>query len=144
MPRRLLPQRPLPEHAPYRPGYGTRPEEAGPQLWSTQDLFAGGVDLFHADYFWEAHEAWEHVWHVAEDGSPFESLVRALIRTTAAHVKRRDGSERGVASHRRGAQRHLDGLCETLDFGPWNIDVAALRELLLRDELPRVLPIKRA
>ncbi len=110
---------------------------------AAQDIVAAGIDLFHAGYFWEAHEAWEHAWHAADDGSSMESVVRALIRLTAAHVKRRQGTERGVASHRRGALSHLEGVPDAVDDGPLRIDVASLRRSILRDELPRVLPIDR-
>lgn len=101
------------------------------------------MDLFHAGYFWEAHEAWEHVWHESARGTPIESVVRALIRTTAAHVKHRQGVARGVVSHRRGATRHLETVASTVDIGALRIDIASLRASLGRDELPLALPIRR-
>lgn len=120
-----------------------RPQESSFDTQSTQDVFAFGVDLFHAGYFWEAHEAWEYVWHQADAGSSFEGVVRASIRTTAAHVKRRQDNERGVISHRRGARGHLETLPAFLDFVDLRIDVALFRERLDGNGLPSTLPVER-
>ncbi|MER9856292.1 DUF309 domain-containing protein [Mesorhizobium sp. M0098] len=32
------------------------------------DVFRWGIDLFnHGYYYWEAHEAWEPLWHAANE-----------------------------------------------------------------------------
>ncbi|TGQ49534.1 DUF309 domain-containing protein, partial [Mesorhizobium sp. M1C.F.Ca.ET.210.01.1.1] len=28
-------------------------------------MFRWGIDLFNHGYYWEAHEAWEPLWHAA-------------------------------------------------------------------------------
>lgn len=48
-----------------------------------------GIDLFNAQKFWEAHEAWERDWLAAE-GEP-KLFLQGLIQLAAAyhHVQRR-------------------------------------------------------
>jgi len=56
--------------------------------------FLAGVAHFNAHEFWEAHEAWETIWLVAE--SDVEQFLQGLIQVAAAyhHVKR--GTFRGA------------------------------------------------
>jgi len=56
--------------------------------------FLAGVRHFNAHEFWEAHEAWETIWLVAE--SDVEQFLQGLIQVAAAyhHVKR--GTFRGA------------------------------------------------
>lgn len=107
--RRYCPDRPLPVEA-YQPGGGAH-LRAQQTLHSQRPSWDGkvdsldcnseylwGVDLFNGGYFWEAHEAWEELWHCA----PLDSIVRAflqgLIQCAASALKMRTG-------HKRGAQR---------------------------------------
>jgi predicted metal-dependent hydrolase len=66
-----------------------------------------GVDLFNAHYFWEAHEAWERLWHSAPDGSRAKSALKGLIQIAAALLKLHAGNELGA---RRLAQRGVERL----------------------------------
>lgn len=54
------------------------------------DEFAWGADLFNHGYYWEAHEAWEEIWQVAERGSALRALLKGLILLSAAGVKIRE------------------------------------------------------
>jgi predicted metal-dependent hydrolase len=56
--------------------------------------FLRGIDHFNAHEFWEAHEAWEELWLVAE--TDVEQFLQGLIQVAAAyhHVKR--GTLRGA------------------------------------------------
>ena len=56
--------------------------------------FKRGIDHFNAREFWEAHEAWEALWLVAE--TDVEQFLQGLIQIAAAyhHVKR--GTFRGA------------------------------------------------
>jgi len=56
--------------------------------------FLAGVRHFNGREFWEAHEAWETIWLVAE--SDVEQFLQGLIQLAAAyhHVKR--GTFRGA------------------------------------------------
>ena len=53
--------------------------------------FTWGCELFNHGYYWEAHEAWEGLWHVSERASPLRSLLKGLILLSAAGVKIREG-----------------------------------------------------
>ncbi|HEY6556942.1 MAG TPA: DUF309 domain-containing protein [Polyangiaceae bacterium] len=67
---------------------GARP--ADPVAWDSLDpaeLWAYGVDLFNARYYWEAHEAWEIVWRAAVQGSPEYLFLKGLIQISAALLK---------------------------------------------------------
>ena len=56
--------------------------------------FVRGVEHFNALEFWDAHEAWEELWLVAE--TDVEQFLQGLIQVAAAyhHVKR--GTFRGA------------------------------------------------
>ena len=68
-------------------------------------LFVRGVAHFNAREFWEAHEAWEELWLVAE--SELEQYLQGLIQLAAAyhHVKR--GTFRGAVRLFEAAARRL-------------------------------------
>lgn len=79
-------------HAPLPPFDPTHPERHPEWLYA--------LDLFHAAYFWEAHEAWEGLWHLSGRRGPVADLLKALIKWAAAGVKTAEGSM-------IGRQRHL-------------------------------------
>ncbi len=66
----------------------------------TEETFLWGLDLFDHRYWWEAHEAWEAVWHRLPRGSPAAELTQGLIQAAAALLKTHMG-------HRRAAERLL-------------------------------------
>ena len=103
---RYCPQRPFP---PYRhiPGITPHPirdplghsyepveETSGPdasdvplppEMWRENEEYLYGVDLYNFAYWWEAHEAWEGLWHQAED--TYRLFLQGLIQVSAAHIK---------------------------------------------------------
>ncbi|TCU33089.1 DUF309 family protein family protein [Rhizobium azibense] len=108
---RLLPQRSFPNYA-YLPGRQPHPvrDPAGhsyhvePLLVPTKasldsEDFAWGQDLFNHGYYWEAHEAWEGLWQVAERGSAVRMLLKGLILISAAGVKIREGKHEAAQRH---------------------------------------------
>jgi uncharacterized protein len=109
MPPRLLPDVPLPPYG-FVPGLSPHPvsDPAGHSFGRHDDLpheslFARGVDLFNHGYYWEAHEAWETLWHAAGRTGPTADLLKGLIRLAACGVKARERRPAGVASHAAGA-----------------------------------------
>ena len=113
---RRLPQRPFPPYA-FLPGRDPHPvrdprghsfgheEELGDFIessaWSTNEEYLFGVDLYNHGYLWEAHEAWEGLWHVTkETGTRPDELqglfLQGLIQCTAAALKVRMGQPRGL------------------------------------------------
>lgn len=55
--------------------------------------------LFNAGYYWEAHEAWESLWHAAGRTGPVADFLKGLIKWAAAGVKVREGRPEGVRRH---------------------------------------------
>lgn len=70
-----------------------------PKDWESCPPYLYGFDLFNAGYYWEAHEAWEAVWHHAGRVGPVADLVKGLIKLAAALVKAREGRTAGVRRH---------------------------------------------
>ncbi|WP_234844743.1 DUF309 domain-containing protein [Sinorhizobium medicae] len=63
------------------------------------EAFAWGEDLFNYGYYWEAHEAWEGLWQVAERGSALRMLFKGLILVAAAGVKIRESKHEAAKRH---------------------------------------------
>lgn len=106
----------VPGHAPHPVSdprghmYGVQHEPVAPlrlDAWreSTPYLFA--VDLFNHGYYWEAHEAWESLWHAAGRRGVVANWLKTLIKLAAAGVKAREGNRRGVRRHAARADELL-------------------------------------
>ncbi len=114
---RLLPEKEFPPYA-YLPGRHPHPvrdpaghshepnpgaDEAVPGL----DMFRWGIDLFNHGYYWEAHEAWEPLWHAAKHDAQRRRFFKGLILLAAAGVKLREGKQIAAARHAARAAVHL-------------------------------------
>ena len=90
--------------APYLPGRTPRPPEGffeplkiglssqhAPAELASSAAFRGGLEAFHAGYYWEAHELWEAVWMCLPPASAERQLLRGLIQLANAGLKRRMG-----------------------------------------------------
>lgn len=97
--------------------------------------FRLGMRLFDAGYYWEAHEAWEHLWHAAGRAGPQADLLKGLIQLAVVGVKIREGRADGARSHARRAAELLAGVKDVA-----GVDVAALakRAADLSFELPEL------
>ena len=82
---------------------------------SPQYLYA--VDLFNHGYYWEAHEAWESLWHAAGRQGQEADFLKGLIKLAAAGVKAREGNPRGVKRHSCRAKELLEGVSQQLRSG---------------------------
>jgi uncharacterized protein len=113
-PPRLVPDEPLPPYSyvtgrfphPTRdPGghsFGHVPppvEPLDPRGWRESRPYLFACDLFNHGYYWEAHEAWEGLWHACGRKGTTADFLKGLIKLAAAGVKAREGRPRGVASH---------------------------------------------
>jgi hypothetical protein len=67
--------------------------------WECSSDYKRGVDLFNAGYYWEAHEAWEPLWHAHNRRGPTAAVLQGLIKLAAAGVKVRQGQPHGVRAH---------------------------------------------
>lgn len=108
---RWLPEKSFPSYA-YLPGRQPHPvrDPAGHSYHSEaipvaeepsldSDMFFWGIDLFNHGYYWEAHEAWEGLWQVADQGAPLRTLFKGLILLSAAGVKIREGKHAAAVRH---------------------------------------------
>ncbi|MER9176596.1 DUF309 domain-containing protein [Mesorhizobium sp. M0955] len=124
---RWLPEKRFPSYA-YLPGRQPHPvrDPAGHSYQSEamplaaeasldSDIFRWGLDLFNHGYYWEAHEAWEGLWQVADRGGPLRMLFKGLILLSAAGVKIREGKQAAAVRHAGRAAGLLHRLMDKTD-----------------------------
>lgn len=111
------PERPIPAYVPGgpwprpSPAFGVR---KGSRIdlgrWWQDPAFQRGYELFDAGYYWEAHDAWESIWHALGRRGAEADLVKGLIKLAAAGVKVRQRQPSGVRTHALGAAALLETL----------------------------------
>jgi predicted metal-dependent hydrolase len=79
------------------------------------DAFLWGLDLFNHGYYWEAHEAWEGLWQVADRDGSLRMLFKGLILLSAAGVKIRERKNAAAARHAMRAAALLRQLMKVPD-----------------------------
>ena len=130
-PPRLVPDYAFPPYS-YVPGrfphpitdpkghsYGVKPapcEPPDPGRWRVCRTYLTGIDLFNHGYYWEAHEAWESLWHACGRKGTTADFLKGLIKLAAAGVKMRQGEPRGVRNHARRAVELFAKLCPAQRF----------------------------
>lgn len=71
-------------------------------------MLAHGIMLFNRGFYWEAHEAWEHLWiALGRSGSEAE-IVKGLIKLAACGVKCLEANSVGASRHASRAASLLD------------------------------------
>jgi hypothetical protein len=85
--------------------HATAPPALDPQRWEDSRAYRYGIDLFNHGFYWEAHEAWETLWHAAGRRGLVAIWLKALIKLAAAAVKLREGNAAGALRH---AHRSLE------------------------------------
>lgn len=139
LPARLVPDEPFPPYS-YVPGRFPHPlsDPAGhsyahpiqppaaldPQAWRRSRAYCLAVDLFNHGYYWEAHEAWEGLWHAAGRRGALADFLKGLIKLAAAGVKAREGRLAGVHRHAQRAG-HLFAATQK-ELGPATFHFAGL------------------
>src|SRR5947209_5417022 len=74
-------------------------EPIGDGEWSKSAEYLRGVRLFNAGYYWEAHEAWEALWHAHGRSGATADVLKALIKLAAAGLKVRQRQTHGIIVH---------------------------------------------
>jgi hypothetical protein len=90
--------------------YGKHAEPPPPIVgddWPESTAYLRGVDLFNAGFYWEAHEAWESLWHAHGRRGPTATLLKGLIKLAAAGVKIREGRASGARTLALRAASHF-------------------------------------
>lgn len=115
------------------------------------------IDLFNHGYYWEAHEAWESLWHAAGRQGSTADFLKGLIKLAAAGVKLKEGRPEGVRRHLLRALELLQALPqlrESVDgrvFGLALDSIFVELQLILRDaseqklmppDATRILPLR--
>ena len=127
-PPRYAPERALPPYA-FVPGRDPHPtrdprghsfgqEEGGhdeggaawlpPERWSENGDYLFGVDLYNDGYLWEAHEAWEGLWHRAKHDGDQADHLQGLIQCAAACLKIAMEQPRGLETLSRLGTEKLE------------------------------------
>jgi predicted metal-dependent hydrolase len=55
--------------------------------WRANEDYLFGVDLYNHGFLWEAHEAWEGLWHAAKHDQRQAEFLQGLIQCAAACLK---------------------------------------------------------
>ena len=98
---------PHPVSDPAGHSFGAKPERPAapdPARWRECRAYLRGLDLFNHGYYWEAHEAWERLWHAAGREGATAELLQGLIKLAAAGVKVREGRAAGTTALAAGAR----------------------------------------
>ena len=109
-----------------------------------------GIELFNAGYYWEAHEAWESLWHAHGRRGPTAEILQALIKLAAAGVKVREGRPAGVRTHASRAATLFEHACQVggphqlgLDLREWADRARGIAENPPVDDAPAGTPVTR-
>jgi hypothetical protein len=116
--------RPFPPYT-YVPGTGTpqpvndptghmfgipesRPFPLHPDHWQESESYLYAVDLFNHGFYWEAHEAWESLWHAAGHHGIVADFLKGLIKLAAAWkaIRRECGATWRERTNYLQQQRH--------------------------------------
>jgi uncharacterized protein len=89
------------------------PAALDPARWEESAAYRYGVDLFNHGFYWEAHEAWESLWHAAGRSGPVAIWLKSLIKLAAAAVKVREGNSAGAQRHALRCMQLLQELSST-------------------------------
>ena len=92
-------------------------------------------DLFNFGYYWEAHEAWEGIWHAFGRRGTKATFVKALIKLAAAGVKAREGNTAGVQRHARRASELFRLAAEDIGHGASLLGLDPIRLAAESDKL---------
>ncbi len=95
-----------------------------PETWSQQDHLLWGTRLFNHGYYWEAHEAWEHLWLELGRTSEEALAVKGLIKLAASAVKCREGNATGAIRHALRAAELLVPCSHLVLFEACNLKAA--------------------
>lgn len=113
-----------------------------PQQPEQSERWRDAVALFDAGYYWEAHEAWESLWHCAGRHGPVADCLKGLIKWAAAGVKAREGRREGVHRHGRRATELLRPFVHASPIAGLDLShiVACIEKVSACKELPSASP----
>ncbi len=130
-PYAFLPGRdPHPTRDPRGHAFGA-PEERPPFLvarrWRESTSYLWGADLYNHGFLWEAHEAWEGLWHVSKSDRILASYLQGLIQCAAAWLKIAMQQPKGLERLAALALEKLDQVAAANGGGYMGLDLDAFR-----------------
>src|SRR5262249_44472963 len=118
--------------------------------WEACHEYLEGIELFNAGYYWEAHEAWEPLWHVHGRRGPIADVLKGLIKLAAAGVKVREGRLAGARTHASRAAEALTRARSSAGPSQLGLDLDSLVQLAMQlshdpptDPAPRGAPVSK-
>lgn len=116
-----------------------------PERWRESEAYLFGCDLYNHGFWWEAHEAWEGLWHVVPNPSPQRNFLQGIIQVGAGHLQAFLGKPDGVNRLRETSRRHLDITLEAVanrlfmgvQLRDWVKKVDAYWDVVLSSDPPR-------
>jgi hypothetical protein len=108
-------KKPHPVRDPMGHSYHVEPIPVAAEASLDSDAFLWGLDLFNHGYYWEAHEAWEGLWQVADRDGPLRMLLKGLILLSAAGIKIRESKQAAAVRHTGRAAALLRRLMKVPD-----------------------------
>lgn len=125
----FLPGRdPHPTNDPRGHSYGTgahKPPYRPPDRWRENDAYLFGVDLYNHGFLWEAHEAWESVWHPTKPDAVQAELLQGLIQCAAASLKIPMEQPAGLAKLAALGTGRLERVAESTSNPYMGLDIAS-------------------
>lgn len=83
------------------------------ESWRENEEYLFGVDLYNHGYLWEAHEAWENLWHPAKHDAQQAGFLQGLIQCTAASLKIPMEQPRGLLKLAEIGTARLEAVAKT-------------------------------
>lgn len=137
---RYLPERPFPPYA-FLPGRDPHPTqdprghsyaETGASDgvhvpdsdWRANPEYLFGCDLYNAGYLWEAHEAWENIWHPSKHDEDQANFLQGLIQCSAASLKIQMGQPGGLVKLSDQGTLRLEGVLQSAGPSYMGLDLA--------------------
>jgi uncharacterized protein len=75
---------------------GAAPALLAPERWRESDDYCFGIDLYNYAYWWECHEVFEGLWHVAGHRSEQGNFFQGLIQLASANLKNFMGNQQAA------------------------------------------------
>jgi uncharacterized protein len=125
---------PHPTRDPRGHSYSEDPEPPVPSVepddWNSSEDYLFGVDLYNEGFLWEAHEAWEGLWHVSKHDKVQAQFIQGLIQCTAGCLKIRMDQKRGMEKLFSAGIERLRSVVN--DFGPYymGLDIVEFADAL--------------
>jgi hypothetical protein len=103
-------------HSYHPPGFAAaKVNRVSAERWIDSAEYLYGCDLYNHAYWWEAHEAWEGLWHLTDKAGVQGRFLQGLIQASACHLKRYMGHADGVRRLRQSSMGHLQFVAERLE-----------------------------